>query len=99
MSYRVVVTPNAERDLDGIFRYIALENPAVARRFAQDLRRRIRTLASFPRRCARAPEDGLDGMEIRHMPHRQYRIVFGIEENTVVILRIRHGARLSPSAG
>lgn len=31
MTYRVVVTPGAERDLDDIFRFIARDNPGAAR--------------------------------------------------------------------
>jgi plasmid stabilization system protein ParE len=94
MRYRVVLTPEAERNLDAIFRFIALDNPAAAWRFMDGLRRRIKTLASFPRRAARAAEDGLDGMELRQMIFGAYRIVFGIDKATVVILQIRHSARL-----
>jgi plasmid stabilization system protein ParE len=97
MSFRVVVTPEAERNLDDIFAFIALGNAVAARRFVDGLRRRLKTLASLPRRCSRAPEDGLDGMEIRHLVYRQCRILFGIDGKTVVILRVRHGARLPVS--
>lgn len=94
MNYRVVVTPGAEEDLDDLFRYIALDNPAAAHKFVEGLRRRLKTLASMPKRCPRAPEDGLDGLEIRHLVYGQYRIVFGIDDRTVVILQVLHGARL-----
>lgn len=45
----------------------------------------------MPERCAKAPEDGL---EIRHLLHGRYLILFTIEPDRVVILQIRHGARL-----
>lgn len=94
MTYKVVVTPEAKGDLDRIFRFVALEKPDAARKFVSGLRRRLKSLASMPRRCSRAPEDGLDGLEIRHLVHGQYRIIFAIDGGTVVILQVRHGARL-----
>ena len=93
MTYTVVVTPEAERDLDQVFRFAALETPDRARTFVTGLRRRLKTLAAMPRRCPRAPEDGLDGLEIRHLIHGRYRIIFAIDDPTVVILQVRHGAR------
>jgi plasmid stabilization system protein ParE len=54
MTFRVVVTPEAERDLDQVFRFVAREKPAAARKFVAGLRRRLKTLASMPRRCPRA---------------------------------------------
>ena len=94
MTYTVVVTTEAEGDLDQVFRFVAFEKPDAARQFVTGLRRRLKTLASMPRRCPRAPEDGLDGLEIRHLIHGRYRIIFAIDGRTVVILQVRHGARL-----
>ena len=93
MTYKVVVTPGAEVDLDQVYRFVALEKPGAARTFVAGLRRRLKTLAAMPRRCPRAPEDGLDGLEIRHLIHDQYRIIFAIDDRTVVILQVRHSAR------
>jgi plasmid stabilization system protein ParE len=100
MSRKVAITPTAEANLDDILRFIALDNPAAARRFVTGLRRRMKTLAAMAERCPLAPEDGLDGLEIRHLVHRNYRILFTIEAGSagaVVILQVRHGARLPMS--
>ena len=94
MTRIVVLTPSAEADLDAILSYIALDDPRAARRFVDALKRKLATLATLPERCAKAPEDGLDGMEIRHLLHGRYRILFTIETDQVTILQIRHGARL-----
>lgn len=51
-----------------------------------------------PKRCPRAPEDGLDGLEIRHLMHDPYRIIFAIDSATVAILQVRHMRQL-PMAG
>ena len=59
-------------------------------------------LADLPQRCKRAPESRSFPFEVRelhygHKPHL-YRILFAIEDNTVVILHIVHGRRLPLSA-
>ena len=94
MSRRVVITPTAEADLDHILYFIALDNPAVGRRFVTTLRAKMKTLARMPERCPLAPEDGLDGLEIRQLIHGNYRILFTVDADHIVVLQVRHGARL-----
>jgi len=94
MSLKVVVTTTAEADLDEILRFIALDNPAAARKFVAGLRAKIKTLATMPERCPIAPEDGIDGIEIRHLLYTNYRIIFALDSNRVAILQVRHRARL-----
>lgn len=94
MSRRVVITPTAEADLDDILRFIALDSPSAGKRFVTGLRARMKTLAAMPERCPRAPEDGLDGLEIRHLIYGQYRVLFTVDGERVAILQVRHGARL-----
>jgi toxin ParE1/3/4 len=94
MKYRVVVTPTAEADFDQILRFIALDNPAAARKFVAGMRTKMKTLFQMPKRRPLAPEDGLDGMEIRHLIHGDYRIIFAIDPGQVTVLQVRHGARL-----
>lgn len=93
MIRKVLLTPTAEADLDSILRYIALDNPAAGRRFIGELRRKMASLATMPERCPLAPETGLDGLELRHLIHRRYRIVFTVEQARVVVLQVRHGTR------
>ncbi len=88
----VVITPMAEANLNGILRFIARDNPAAARRFVSRLRARMQTLASMPECCPLAPENGFDGVEIRHLIFGEYRILFTIDAAQVVILQVRHGA-------
>ncbi|MSP89634.1 MAG: type II toxin-antitoxin system RelE/ParE family toxin [Alphaproteobacteria bacterium] len=98
MTYRVVVTPGAERDLDDIFQFIARNDPGVARRFAAALRGQLAALKTLPTCCPRAPEDGLDGPAIRHLLHGRHRILFTMNGRTAVVLQVRHGARLPMGA-
>lgn len=98
MIRTVVITPAAAANLDEIIHYIALDNPAAARRLINALRAKIKTLAKMPGRCPLAPEDGLDGLQIRHLIHGNYRILFTADDTQIAILQIRHAARL-PAGG
>jgi plasmid stabilization system protein ParE len=99
MRFRVVVTIEAERDLDAVFRAVSQDSPANAKAFVDGLRSRLGSLATMPRRCPRAPEDGRGGLEIRHLIHAAYRIIFAIDGRTVAVLQVRHGARLANRRG
>jgi plasmid stabilization system protein ParE len=94
MRYSVVVASTAEANLDDIFHFIALDNPSAAGKVVASLRAKMKTLAHMPRRCPLAPEDGLDGLEIRHLIFGNYRILFTIDAREVTIFQVRHGARL-----
>lgn len=93
MRYSVLMTDEAEAEIDNIFRHIARDKPNAAGRFVERLRNQILALDQSPRRCPVAPEDGIEGLHIRHLIHRPYRVIFAIDGKTVVILRVRHGAR------
>jgi toxin ParE1/3/4 len=94
MSFRIIVTPTAEANLDEILRFIALDNPVAARKFLAGLRAKMKTLATMPQRCPLAPENGIDGVEIRHLLYTNYRIIFALDPARVTILQVRHRARL-----
>jgi hypothetical protein len=51
----------------------------------------------MPRACSLAPESDYFGREIRQLLYgkrqHKYRILFEIREQTVVVLRVRHGAQ------
>jgi toxin ParE1/3/4 len=93
MKHKVTITPTAEADLDGILHYIAVDNPAAGQKFIAGLRTKLKTLALMPARCPLAPENGLDGLVIRHLIYGRYRILFAIDDEQVAILQVRHGAR------
>jgi plasmid stabilization system protein ParE len=93
MKFKVVITPTAEANLNEIHRHIALDSTVAARKFLTGLRGKIKTLTSMPERCPLAPEDGFDGMTIRQLLHGNYRMLFTVEAERVVLLQIRHAAR------
>ncbi len=92
MAHKVRITPEAEADLQSIGDHIALDAPERARRFLRKLRQQIATLKSFPQRHSKAP--GLSSSEpILTVTYGMYRVLYTVEENSVTIHAVRHGAR------
>jgi plasmid stabilization system protein ParE len=97
MPYRVVITPEAEKDLRSAYRYIRKEAPREAREWIKRARQAAKTLAQFPGRCPLAPESGTFDEPIRELffgsgNRGTYRFLFIVEENTIWVLHVRHGS-------
>lgn len=92
----VLLTPEAELDLEEIADYIAVDNPARAVSFVQEIRDRCRKISNAPLAYVARPELG---ETIRSCPHgRHYVIFFRVEpDHSVLIVRVLHGARDLPS--
>jgi len=91
---RLAFTPLAEQDLEAIADYIAADNPARALSFVRELRAQCQRIALNPPGYRLRPELG-EG--IRSCAHGRYVIFFESTPNTVVILRLLHGARDLPT--
>ncbi len=103
MAYRVELTDRAARDLRLLFLHIHAEESDAAARWFNGMEQAIETLSEFPRRCPVAPESRR-GQVIRQLlcgnkPHI-YRILFRVtaKDRAVLVIHIRHGARL-PATG
>jgi toxin ParE1/3/4 len=88
----VLITPEAERDLEEIADYIAADNPARALSFVQEIRDRCVKLGAAPLAHVARPELG-DG--IRFCRHKRYLIFFKVDpvDGSVLVVRVLHGAR------
>lgn len=96
MTYLVEITPQAEEELSGIVGYIAQRAPQAAQSFADNIRIAIAGLQELPQRCSVARELLGHKNEIRELlfgRHRNYRVLFSIRGQKVIILGIRHAAR------
>jgi toxin ParE1/3/4 len=91
MSHRVA--PEAEADLDDIWCYIARKSGSleIADRFTEFLSDRFYLLANHPYIGRRRDEELRPGL--RSFPVRDYVILYRIEKDDVLILRILHGSR------
>lgn len=99
MTYRVVITPEAEADLRAAYRYLRRHAPQAARDWIRRARRSIQTLERNPGRCPPAPESESFDQPIRELffgsgNRGTYRFLFVVQENTVYVLHVRHGSML-----
>jgi plasmid stabilization system protein ParE len=98
MVFRVEISAEAETDADGILEWLISQHAGeTGIRWFVALEEALASLATFPERCALAPETLPFPFEVRqllygHKPH-VYRILFSIEGQTVNVLHIRHGRR------
>lgn len=88
---RVLVTGQAEKDLEEIGDFIAAGNPARAVTFVEQIRVRCSKLASTARSFAILDRYRTEG--IRRVGWGRYLIFFRVQNTVVEILRVVHGAR------
>ena len=96
MEYRVSLTGRFILHLQDIGDYIAQDSPSSALRWIEELERQLLRLKKFPEGHAPARENKNHSVELRQMLYgkgrHQYRIIFTIQNDEVVVLDLRHGA-------
>ena len=93
-KYQVDITCSAEKDVEEIWTYIAVDSPIEATKFILKLEEHVSTLERFPLRCPLFPENVILGTENRHLLYSNYRTTFRVAGKTIYVLRIIHGSRL-----
>ena len=91
MARRVRWTRTAADDLEEIADYIAEDAPGAAARFVHKLRSAARSLNEMPERGRRVPV--LEPLELRELILGNYRLIYRVDPEAVVIVTIVHGAR------
>ncbi|MGA9294860.1 MAG: type II toxin-antitoxin system RelE/ParE family toxin [Ignavibacteriaceae bacterium] len=92
-KFQVRLLSFAEEDFTEIISYISADNPNAADSFANKIEKDLELLSENPK-LGRVPRDE----EIRNLGYRylivqNYLIFYTIEERTILIHRILHGAR------
>jgi toxin ParE1/3/4 len=86
----VVMTGPADKDLEEIFDFIALDNPPAAIEYVRELRTRALGLGAFPRMYRLRPD--LPGGNLRTVAVGSHLIVYRVLRSRVEVLRFPHGA-------
>jgi toxin ParE1/3/4 len=86
--------PQARDDLDEIWEFIRLENPAAADRVIEEILAAIRALVPFPNRGHRRLD--LTSRPLRFIRVRDYLIAYAPDEKPLWILAVIHGRRSPP---
>ena len=92
--YRVEITRLAEADIEAIYSYLRRDSDRAASAFVEEFERQIVSLERFPLRCPVIAEADDLGVPYRHLVYGDYRTIIRIDQGTVYILRVIHGARL-----
>lgn len=93
VKYQVRLLKVAEEDFTEIVSFIAVDNPTAANTIADKIEKNLLVLSENPK-LGRIPRDE----EIRILGYRyivvqNYIIFYTIEQNTILVHRILHGAR------
>ncbi len=92
---RIIWTEKAEKQLDQIFEYIASDSPLYAQRTVSQIIEGVESISPHSRKGRKVPEYQRD--DIREVFHHPYRIIYSLNDDTIVILSVIHGARLLPA--
>lgn len=87
----VVITSEAEADLEHIAAYIAEQSPRSALKLVRELRQRCESLADAPRGYPLVPRYEHSG--IRRRPFGHYLIFYRVGEDAIEVIHILHGVR------
>lgn len=91
---RVVWSDIARQELREIVTTIADDNPVAAAKWIKELRTRAERLSDFPDSGRMMLDE--DDWPIRELLYGNYRVLYEVQEQTVLILHVWHGARRLP---
>lgn len=90
---KVRVTATALIEIENIFAYLSAKNPLAAKSVVARVGEKIAKLAEFPLIAQISDEPGVRRMPVGRYP---FMILYTVENDEVVVLHVRHGARRSP---
>lgn len=88
---RIVWTMRAADEYGAAIEYVAQDAPIAAKRLAQRIMQRIRSLRRFPDSGGFLPED--DSHTYRQLIEGNYRIIYRRQKDAAIVASIYHAAR------
>jgi toxin ParE1/3/4 len=92
-KYQVRLLSIAEEDFTEIISFIAADNPAAADAIANKIEKNLELLSDNPNLGRIPREEEIRNLGYRYLIVQNYLIFYTIEEQTIFIHRILHGAR------
>ncbi|MGE5861762.1 MAG: type II toxin-antitoxin system RelE/ParE family toxin [Ignavibacteria bacterium] len=92
-KYQIRLLSIAEEDFTEIITYIAADNPSAADTIADKIEKNLEVLSENPSLGRIPREEELRNLGYRYLIIQNYLIFYTIEERTIYIHRILHGAR------
>jgi toxin ParE1/3/4 len=92
-KYQVRLLNIAEEDFTEIISFIAADNPTAANAIANKIEKNLELLSANPNLGRIPREEEIRNLGYRYMIVQNYLIFYTIEERTIFIHRILHGAR------
>jgi toxin ParE1/3/4 len=89
-TFRITLTPLAQRDLSDIWINVAIDNSLAADRLLDSIGNRIGVLTEFPFLGSARPDIAA---EARLLVEGNYLILYRVTDPVVEIIRVVHGAR------
>src|SRR4051794_38193877 len=90
---RILWTRPARRDMRGILSYIGERNPNATAQVEEHIVKSVEKLADFPYLGRPGRRAGTRELVITRFP---YIVIYGVQEQEVVIYRVLHGAQNLP---
>ena len=86
-----VLHPEAYRDLDDLWEYIAFDNVGAADRTREEIYDAIDRIVTFPNQGHKRPD--LSAKPLRFLAVRDYLIAYVPDEKPLVVIAVVHGRR------
>jgi len=96
MTFNVDIPESVELQIKEQALYIAEDKPAVALQWYEDVFQQLETLETFPYRCPLAPENKHLEFDVRHLIIGNYRVLFCVEGESVLILDFKNSRKNKP---
>ena len=99
-EYKIIITPEAEDDLDRLFAYIAFElkAPETAFNYVSDIRSELSTLSNAPKRFRIVDKEPWHSRGLRRMNARNFAVFFIVieKEDAVYVQNVIYQKRDLP---
>ena len=95
--FRIEITEAAKQEVASTHDTIARDKPKAAAKWVRTLDRHVRSLRYLPARYEVIPEAEDIQFPYRHVIWGNYRIIYKIENDLVIIVRVLNAARLLSS--